>query len=175
MDIFKKDSNQAVICKSVQTVAKNSGTLWAAVAMMAENDFHGRSLDVDTLKACFKSFEENAAKELKWSLTADPRGQTYRGCKSVAKNAIEKDIPLLTTDGKVRGKSEVEKDLKGLKEKETPAETVKRCSALIQKKIKEMGESADTTHQEACIAYALIEENLKLIGQLVNMKMPKAA
>jgi hypothetical protein len=175
MDIFAKDSNQATICKSVQAVAKNSGTLWTAIVMMAEHDFHGRSLDADTLKACFKSFEENAAKELKWSLTADARGQTYRACKSVAKNAIEKDIPLLTPDGKVRGKSEVEKDLKDLKEKETPAETIKRCSALIQKKIHGLSEGCGVTHQEACILYALLEENLELLGKWVTLKVPEAA
>jgi hypothetical protein len=105
-----------------------------------------RPADEEVMKGQFKAQE---AKATAGGVSLSELG-SYRSAKSVILKAIELEVPLLAADGKPRGKTEVEADIKALKTPETPIETLTRAYALIAKKMSEL-----TTTDEANAAYIL--------------------
>jgi hypothetical protein len=122
--------------------------------------------DRKALDASFKKQEREAVIEVKYEMD---KNSTYRAIKSVIGKARELDV-LLIIDGKVRGKTEVEKECKAKAE-----ETAKPKSELDKFKstMNTANAIADKLEaKDAVMAAALVQD---LLAKLVEMCKPSLA
>lgn len=167
----KHYSNLELIVKECKAGIKSGNTLWHAMVMRAEVEF-ARSGDGEQeskrVRDLFKGDEDAAKNEHKVSL--NDHG-AYRSNKSVIGSAIKLGVALRNAAGVPRGKTEVEKEIKGLKEAESPLETIKKSALLQSKKLKQMREEGCTSYA-ANLAFATIkaayDEASKLAGDLLK-------
>lgn len=153
------------VVKEAKAAHKREGSLWVLFVEFTTQECAG--LKVDELKAVLKA-KEDAAKQAKPSVNLQEMG-AYRSCKSVIVRAVEAGISLL--DGtEVKGKTEVEKELKALKVKETAYETIKRCIALIGDKLPEV-----TDKTEISLTFGLLDEVHKVSLAKANEALKIAA
>ena len=129
--------NQVV--SAVRSNIRTSNTMWAGLVLTLVEDIKIGTRDDEDMKrirAAVKQLEEDA-KPVKMQ-----ENGAYRSSKSVCLKAISMGIAL-TVGGKVRGKSEVEQDIKDQREPEAAIETIKRSYALITKKLAEIDNQAE--------------------------------
>lgn len=146
-------SNFEMLVAEAKLEQKKGSNVWTHMVRFAVMDV---SLvdGADALKDAFKA-QEQKYKEQGVNL---PEMGSYRSSKSVVVSAFKLGVPVMV-GGKVRGKTEVEKDIKALKEKEQPIDTIKRAYTLIGKKIGECNsvEEANTIYMLAKDAFAQAE------------------
>jgi len=144
-------SNFEMLVAEVKAEQKKGVNVWTHMVRFVACDVGG---DEEAVKAAFKA-QEADYKDKGINL---PEMGSYRSSKSVCCTAVKLGIALLVGD-KVRGKTEVEKDIKALKEKELPIDTIKRAFTLIGKKIGECNsvEEANTIYMLAKDAFAQAE------------------
>lgn len=143
--------------------AKATG-LWAAMVRFADTQgLHvaGEDMAKEIFKAKEKAVDEGSKVKLQ-AITA------YRSSKSVIISAVKFGIPLTSGPGKVRGKTDVEKDIKAMREPESAIETVRRAVDLAMKKV-----DALTTKEETTLAYQLAQAFLSKATQAVQKHLPE--
>lgn len=165
-------SNIEVIINEVKSIIRKDGTLWSAMVLHNVVDRNGYLIGVDTLKEMMKEEEKQVKQEFKVSLIDCG---SYRSNKSIISRAIELGVALRNEDDTVRGKTEVEKELKELKTKETAFETIKRSCELIAKKLKEMEGDGNLSDVDVSVAFSLIKGNMDAVTQLAGKTLRKAA
>lgn len=145
-------SNFEMLVAEAKLEQKKGVNVWTHMVRFAVLDVPRTGDDV--LKDAFKA-QEQKYKEQGVNL---PEMGSYRSSKSVVMSAFKLGVPVMVGD-KVRGKTEVEKDIKALKEKELPIDTIKRAFTLIGKKIGECNsvEEANTIYMLAKDAFAQAE------------------
>jgi len=145
-------SNFEMLVAEAKLEQKKGVNVWTHMVRFASFDV--APLNEEGLKAAFK-VQEQKYKEQGVNL---PELGSYRSSKSVVVTAVKLGIAIMVGD-KVRGKTEVEKDIKALKEKEQPIDTIKRAFTLIGKKIGECNsvEEANTIYMLAKDAFAQAE------------------
>jgi hypothetical protein len=165
-------SNIETVVIEVKAAVKREGTLWSAMVLNAVIDLTGYALPFDTLKEGIKAQEQEVKANSKVDLQSSG---AYRSNKAVILGAIKLGVALRNEDDSIRGKSEVEKEIKSLKEKETPLASIKRLCTQLEGKIKELSDNGNANHQDVAIAYSLIQANFKAVDALAAVALRKAA
>jgi hypothetical protein len=101
--------NFETVAKAAKTINGKAGGLWHAMVLF-QQDY--ASLDKDQLKVTIKGQEQEANAALRIKIGEN---STYRVVKGVILSAVELGISLINKHGKVRGKTEVEADIKEVK------------------------------------------------------------
>jgi hypothetical protein len=122
----------------VGTLIKKGEGLWGLLCLFAHDtrgvDANGKDLKMDgeTLKAVFTSNEKVASKDMRTDMN---KNSTYRVAKGILIAAVEADLSLVDSDGKPRGKTDLENELKDLKEKKSPLEKFQSAIASAAKQV----------------------------------------
>lgn len=137
--------------ENIVTLTKESGKnvigLWNEFVLFVTEDL--RTTVENDAKAAFKEKEKQTKEKDKFSLQ---EVGAYRSAKSVIMSALRYDIALADSQGKARGKTEIEKEIKDRKEPEAPIDTIKRSMSILDKKI-----PALTTKGDISLAYMLVK------------------
>jgi hypothetical protein len=122
----------------VGTLIKKGEGLWGLLCLFAHDtrgvDANGKDLKMDgeTLKAVFTSNEKVASKDMRTDMN---KNSTYRVAKGILIAAVEADLSLVDSDGKPRGKTDLENELKDLKEKKSHLEKFQSAIASAAKQV----------------------------------------
>ena len=165
-------SNIETVVIEVKAAVKREGTLWSAMVLNAVIDLTGYALPFDTLKEGIKAQEQEVKANSKVDLQSSG---AYRSNKAVILGAIKLGVALRNEDDSIRGKSEVEKEIKSLKEKETPLASIKRLCTQLEGKIKELSEDPNVNPNDVAVAFSLIQANFKTIDKVTQSAFAKAA
>jgi hypothetical protein len=101
--------NFEVAAKAAKSINGKSGSLWHAMVLFQQDYMR---LDKDELKSVIKGQEQEANAALRIKVGTN---STYRVVKGVILSAVEYGVSLIDKRGKVRGKTEVEADIKEVK------------------------------------------------------------
>lgn len=146
--------------KAAKTITGKSGTLYfAMVSFATDPSFVG--LDHEKLKEAIKGQEKEVNVAMRMKIGDN---STYRVVKGIMIAAREYGISLLRTDGKPKGKTEVEQELKDAKGSKSPADKFKatiNTATLIEAKL----ETADLP-VAAGIVQDLYDKLVKRIADL---------
>lgn len=125
----------------IVTLAKQSeargAKLWNSMVEFAVST---GTNDAEALKDTFKNHEK-AQKDAPKGVNLQSIG-AYRSAKSVILSATKHGVQIMV-GGKVRGKTDVEKELRSLKEPEAAIATIQRSIELAAKKIADLTEKDD--------------------------------
>jgi len=124
----------------VGTLIKKGEGLWGNLVMFVHEtrgvDANGKdlSMDGDTIKSVFTGNEKIASKDMRTDMN---KNSTYRVAKGILIAAVAADLSLIDSDGKPRGKTDLENELKDMKEKKSPLEkfqgAIANASKLVDK------------------------------------------
>lgn len=103
------NSNFETVARSAKTIGNKGNTLWYSMVLF-QQDY--AALGKEQLKAIIKGQEREANALLRIKMGEN---STYRVVKGVVLSAVEYGISLVRKDGKPRGKTEVEADIKEAK------------------------------------------------------------
>lgn len=112
------DTDFEAAFKASRNVDKEGGKVWDGVVKFAQTSKLMFMVDEKHRKARFEEEEERVETAHKQS---PKEFGAYRTAKSVCLSAIKYKVALFDGEGKVRGKTAVEKDLKAAKASEKPA------------------------------------------------------
>lgn len=119
----------------------------------------------EALRAAFKGYETEAETAHGEKAVKLNEIGAYRSAKSVISAAARYGVPLMEK-GKVRGKTEVEKAVKDLREKPTPLENFNRALTMAENVVKEIGDKADIA-----VAYGRTKALLEKVTAIAKEKM----
>jgi hypothetical protein len=126
------NENFKKVASAAKAITGKSGTLWFAMVSF-QQDFH--KLNAEQLKEAIKGQEKEANAELRMKIGEN---STYRVVKGVVIKAVELGIALVRKDGKAKGKTEVEKEIKEAVGDKSPADKFKstmNTATLIEAKL----------------------------------------
>jgi len=155
--------------KAVKSLGKAGASLWSSLVMFAMTLQDGDPVqpDVNTdMKGAFKKAELVASIESKVAMAEN---STYRAAKSVITNAVAAGILLTDDKGKPRGKTEIEDELKALKEEKTELEKFKSSIATASKI------AAKLDAKDIVLAATLANDLFKLLREKLQPELAKAA
>lgn len=143
------------VAKVAQDVQKRGTELWATmclfVAVAASGAFTGAKSDEGkALKLVFKENETSHEKATETNLNTIG---AYRSAKSVINAAARYGVGILDAKGNARGKSEVEGDLKKVRQPQSAFTTIQRSFSAIEGKLAEV-----TDRGEAAIMFGLAKQ-----------------
>lgn len=122
----------------VGTLIKKGEGLWGNLVMFTHEtrgvDANGKDLSMDgeTIKAVFAANEKVASKDMRTDMN---KNSTYRVAKGILIAAVAADLSLIDSEGKPRGKTDLENELKDMKEKKTPLEKFQSAIASAAKQV----------------------------------------
>lgn len=131
-----KEKFSEIVTLAKQTEARGA-KLWNSMVEFAVGTGVN---DAETLKATFKNHEKEQ-KDAPKGVNLQSIG-AYRSAKSVILAATTHGVQVMV-GGKVRGKTEVEKELRAMKEPEATIATIQRSIELAVKKLAEVTEKDD--------------------------------
>lgn len=120
----------------VGTLNKKGEGLWGLLCLFAHEtrgvDANGKDnkMEGEALKAVFVANEKVASKDMRTDMN---KNSTYRVAKGILVAAVEADLSLVDSDGKARGKTDLENELKDLKVAKSPLEKFQTAVASASK------------------------------------------
>lgn len=114
------NQHYATAAKAVKSLGKAGASLWVSLVMFAmtqQEDRVEQPVKGTDMKPMFKAAETAASVEHKVKMGEN---STYRVAKGVIVQAVSLGVALVDEKGKPRGKTDIEDELKGLKD-EKPA------------------------------------------------------
>jgi hypothetical protein len=139
------NKNFEIAAKAVKSITGKSVSLWENLVLFAV------AMDPTTEpKENFKTEERLARTEVKVEIG---KNSTYRVAKGVIVNALAKGVALLDADGKPRGKTDIEDQLKAAKVKKSAADRFKIVMASANT-------IADELTDAECISAAALANDL---------------
>ena len=145
------------VVKLARASEGKAGQLWTAMVLFCMDR---APADDKAAKELFKAHEKQEERVKLQTIGA------YRSAKSVIVAALKFGVTLNVGD-KVRGKTEVEKEIKDLKEPEAPLATIQRCIELANKKM-----PAITGKDDAMVVYGLARALLTAAEAKVRSFLP---
>lgn len=159
----------AAVVKEALAVQTKTGGLWVAMVYFAISNEVYKAGDYDEMKAEFASHEK-LTKESK-DVALQKIG-AYRSAKSVVMASMEYGVNLVDKNGAVRGKTEVEKDIREQRSEETTP--LQRFQTSVNRATGQMDKVKDA--QEIAAAYVLAKQLFQHAELLAKKRLgPKIA
>lgn len=152
------NSNFEKVAKAATTINKAGSGMWGLMVAVQQD---WNSLDHVALKETIKGQEAEANTQFKMKINEN---STYRVIKGVVLSAVEYGISLVRPDGKPRGKTEVEADIKAAKGEKSAIEKFKSTIDTATK-IEAKLETADLP-LAAKLAKDVLDKLIKRIADL---------
>ena len=129
------NGNYVNATKAVKAIDKKTGGLWTALGLFTVDISYANGLPAvgTDIKPAFQSQEKQASVEVSVEMASN---STYRVAKSVLVNCVAAGISIVDGKGKLRGKTELEDELKALKEPKSALEKLTAAMAIVDKQLK---------------------------------------